>query len=153
MHDSSLTSDRNYHNCHSCHSCHIYHNYRNFHHYQNYHNHKNQVAFPFCEAKVGPSPGSTRRRTPNTPVQPGRRRGRRMRSFWRREQMAIQMGLRCRITRLAGCTPRAAPCGARGQPPGQGERSTHYTAKFPNTPLPQPELFDVFEEELGGEQP
>ena len=93
----------------------------------------NQVAFPFLRDHFrSRAKWSTCRCMSNTLV-PRVRRERRMRSFWRHEQMAIQMVLASvQHTRTAPHGDRRQPTRTRG---GGQSHEMKYTAKFRRTPL------------------
>ena len=74
-----------------------------------------------------------------------RRRERRLRSMLRHERMSVAMALAEKLHHSA-----QRPEMARA---GEEESETKYTAKFRTTPPPQPELFQLFEEEPGGLRP
>ena len=70
---------------------------------------------------------------------------RRLRSMLRHERMSVAMALAEKLHHSA-----QRPEMARA---GEEESETKYTAKFRTTPPPQPELFQLFEEEPGGLRP
>ena len=74
-----------------------------------------------------------------------RRRERRLRSMLRHERMSVGMALAEKLHHSA-----QRPEMARA---GEEESEMKYTAKFRTTPPPQPELFQLFEEEPGGLRP
>ena len=75
-----------------------------------------------------------------------RRRERRLRSWLKHERMTVAMA-------LAEMKHHTAPRGPKMARAGEEESETKYTAKFRTTPPPQPELFQLFEEEPGGLRP
>ena len=75
-----------------------------------------------------------------------RRKQRRLRSWWRHEQQSIAAA-------LATFTHHSALRGQKTARAGEEESETKYTAKFRTTPPPQPELFQLFEEEPSGLRP
>ena len=87
-----------------------------------------------------------------------RRRERRMRSWFRHEQHSVLMAL---LTAAHHSFDRAhvengAPRSQSTATRARGGRERHeqkYTAKFRKTPPPQPELFQLYEEEPGGSRP
>ena len=118
------------------------------HHNHHNNNRLNEVAFPFCETRSR-AQWSTCRCKANTlvPLVCGECAGcahsgatNRWRSRW--------SWRRCN-------TIRTAPYGDRPQPPGPGEpgRERNFTATIRDPPTPQPELFNLFEEEPGGARP
>ena len=74
-----------------------------------------------------------------------RRKQRRLRSWWRHEQQSIAAAL--------ATFQHHSSRGQRKAKAGEEESETKYTAKFRTTPPPQPELFQLFEEEPGGLRP
>ena len=74
-----------------------------------------------------------------------RRKQRRLRSWWRHEQQSIAAAL--------ATFQHHSSRGQRKARAGEEESETKYTAKFRTTPPPQPELFQLFEEEPGGLRP
>ena len=74
-----------------------------------------------------------------------RRKQRRLRSWWRHEQQSIAAAL--------ATFQHHSSRGQRKARAGEEESETKYTAKFRTTSPPQPELFQLFEEEPGGLRP
>ena len=75
-----------------------------------------------------------------------RQRERRLRSWLKHERMTVAIS-------LAVMKHHTAPRGPKMARAGEEESETKYTAKFRTTPPPQPELFQLFEEEPGGLRP
>ena len=75
-----------------------------------------------------------------------RRRGRRLRAAWRREQQSIAQA-------LAAFTHHSALRGPKKARAGEEESEVHYTAEVRKTPPPQPVLFKLLDEEPGGLRP
>ena len=69
-----------------------------------------------------------------------RRKQRRLRSWWRHEQQSIAAAL-------------ATSRGQRKARAGEEESDVHHTAEVRTTPLPQPVLFSLYDEEPGGRRP
>ena len=75
-----------------------------------------------------------------------RRRERRLRSWLKHERMTVAMA-------LAEMKHHTAPRGPKMARAGEEESETKFSAKFRTSPPPQPELFQLFEEEPGGLRP
>ena len=75
-----------------------------------------------------------------------RRKGRRLRAALRHERQSIAMA-------LAEMSHHTAPRGLRMARAGEEGREEHYTLRRQRPPPPQPELFQLYEEEPGGSQP
>ena len=74
-----------------------------------------------------------------------RRKQRRLRSWWRHEQQSIAAALATSLHHSSRGQRKARAWGE--------ESELHYTDKDRKTPLPQPVLFSLYEEELGGRRP
>ena len=75
-----------------------------------------------------------------------RRKQRRLRSWWRHEQQSIAAA-------LATFSHHSALRGQKKARGGEEESELHCTAEVWKTPPPQPVLFSLYEEELGGGLP
>ena len=75
-----------------------------------------------------------------------RRKQRRLRSWWRHEQQSIAAA-------LATSLHHSALRGLKKARAGEEDNEMHFTAKTRRTPIPQRELFQLYEEEPGGRRP